>query len=166
MPPSRVRIHIVTEDCPELVDDARTLFVEYHEWLGEVVCSERLSEEIASLPGPYAPPEGRLLLASYPSDDPVGVIGVRPFESGVCEMKRLYVRPGARGSGLGRLLVEHALEAAREIGYREVRLTTLPETMGLALALYREFGFEEAEPFTDHSHVQDAAPMLYMSRSL
>ena len=161
-----VDIRTVTEGSPELVAQVRELFVEYHEWLGEVVCSYRLAEEIASLPGVYAPPEGRLLLAISAQCGPVGVIGVRPFQPGICEMKRLYVRPASRGLGLGRLLVHQALDAAKELGYQEVRLTTLPETMDLALALYREFGFEETEPFTDHSHVDEDVPMLYMRRRL
>lgn len=162
---SEWRIEIVTEERPELVEEARALFREYHEWLGEVVCSVRLAEEIEALPGPYAPPEGRLMLATAPDGTICGVVGVRPLEGRMarsCEIKRLYVRRECRGLGLGRFLAERAVEVAVELGYEEAVLTTLPVTMAGALALYRSLGFEETEPFTDHSHVDEGVEMVYM----
>ena len=156
------RIEQVTAETPAALEDARALFAEYHEWLGEVVCSKRLAEEIATLPGPYAPDAGRLLLARDVDARAAGVVGVRPFEGATCEMKRLYVRPHARGAGLGRLLAREAIGAARDLGYAEVLLTTLPETMETALELYRLLGFSETAPFADHAHVEDGVAMLYM----
>ena len=162
-------IERVTDETPELLEAVRELFVEYHEWLGEVVCSARLAEEIVSLPGPYAPPGGRLLLAVGSDGVAAGVVGVRPLDAarpGACEIKRLYVRPASRGGGLGRVLAETAIEAARDLGYAEAMMTTLPQTMPTALALYRALGFEETEPFIDHSHVDEDVEMLYLRRSL
>ncbi len=163
------RIERVTDATPLLIEAARELFVEYHEWLGEVVCSARLAEEIASLPGPYTPPAGRLLLAFDTDGAVAGVVGVRPLEDArprACEIKRLYVRPTSRGGGLGRLLAEQAIQVARDLGYEEAMLTTLPSTMETALALYRSLGFTETEPFVDHSHVDEGIEMLYMRLSL
>lgn len=160
-------IERVSAQTPAALEEARSLFAEYHEWLGEVVCSQRLAEEIATLPGPYAPPAGRLLLARAREGAPAaGIVGVRPFEGLACEMKRLYVAPHSRGSGLGRVLAEEAIAAARDLGYTEVRLTTLPATMRPALALYESLGFAVTGPFTDHSHVHEDVPMLYMRLSL
>lgn len=156
------RIEVVTAQTPSRVEEARALFVEYHEWLGEVVCSQRLAEEIASLPAPYDPPRGRLLLARDSEDAPAGVVGVRFFEPLIAEMKRLYVRPAARGTGLGRLLAEEAIAASRDLGYSELRLTTLPGTMETALAIYRSLGFVDAEAFTDHSHVANGVNIAFM----
>lgn len=156
----------VTDARPALVEQARGLFREYHAWLGDVVCSARLAEEIDSLPRPYAPPGGRLLLAFTSCVEIAGVVGIRPFEGSACEIKRLYVRPEFRGMSLGRRLAEEALRAATEMGYSEARLTTLPDTMDRALRLYRSLGFEETTPFTDHSHVNDDVRILYMRRRL
>ena len=166
MIPTDWRFETVTGESPVLVEQVRELFTEYHAWLGEVVCSQRLAEEIASLPGPYAPPEGRLLLARDRAGEPVGVVGVRPFETGVCEMKRLYVRPDSRGAGLGRLLARKAIGAAQELGYLEMRLTTLPGAMEPALAMYRSLGFEDTKPFTDHSHVAAGVDITFMRLEL
>lgn len=163
------RIERVTDATPQLVDGARELFREYHEWLGEVVCSARLPEEILSLPAPYSPPEGRLLLALAPGGAIAGVVGVRSVEGTVPatgEIKRLYVRPPYRGKGLGRYLAGQALEAAADLGYAEAVLTTLPGTMQQALGLYRSLGFVETEPFIDHGHEGNAVHMLYLRRRL
>jgi GNAT superfamily N-acetyltransferase len=97
--------------------------------------------EWQSLPGPYAPPHGALLLATV-AGAPAGCVGLRPFPSpGACEMKRLYVTPQLRGSGLGRELVMAAVLRARELGYTRMRLDTIPESMTAAIGLYRQFGF-------------------------
>ncbi|GAB4288017.1 MAG: hypothetical protein Kow0067_13490 [Coriobacteriia bacterium] len=157
-----MRYAILTAETPADLEAVRELFVEYHEWLGAVVCSRRLAEEIASLPGPYAAPEGRLLLAKSGAGDVAGVVGVRPHHADACEMKRLYVRPAARGHGLGRALAEEAIEVARDLGYRRVLLTTLPDTMRGALALYVRLGFRQTDAFMDHSHVSEDVDMFYM----
>lgn len=162
-----------------LVEQVRELFREYYEWLGQSVCSRRLAEEIADLPGPYAPPEGRLLLArrtwveeghcEASTDhrrEPLGCVGVRPHHAEACEVKRLYVRPAARGMGLGRALLDAALAAAREIGYREALVTTLPDTMPTAREMYVRSGFGPTEPFVDHSHVDESVRMEYLRLEL
>jgi carbonic anhydrase len=160
------RIEQIEDDDASRLEQVRELFREYHEWLGEVVCSIRLAEEIADLPGPYALPEGRLYLATAQDGVPVGCIGVRPHHGSACEIKRLYVRPQARGTGLGSALVSIAIEASRELGYAEAFVTTLPETMPVAAAMYERLGFEPTEPFLDHSHVDESVPMTYLRLGL
>jgi carbonic anhydrase len=156
------RIASVADDDTQSIEQVRELFAEYHRWLGEVVCSARLAEEIVSLPGPYAAPAGRLFIARDRAEAPTGCIGVRPHESERCEIKRLYVRPLARGTGLGRALVERAIEAASALGYAEALITTLPDAMPVAAAMYARLGFKETEPFFDHSHVEKQVPMTYL----
>src|SRR5260370_30868145 len=100
-----------------------------------------------AMAGKYAPPAGELLLARYPNGAPGGCVGLRPIDpQGCCEMKRLYVSPEGRGFGLGERLVDAVVKEAKRIGYREMRLDTLPSMTG-AIALYRKFGFEPLEPY-------------------
>lgn len=102
---------------------------------------------MAAMPGKYAPPSGALLLARDSSGIPVGCVGLRPIEPrGCCEMKRLYVAPQGRGFGLGEKLVGAVIEEAKRIGYREMRLDTLP-SMTVAIALYTKLGFEPIAPY-------------------
>jgi len=160
-------IQRIADDDAERLEKVRALFTEYHEWLGEVVCSARLAEEIASLPGPYAAPTGALYLAYLPSNpDPVGCIGIRPHHGEAAEIKRLYVRSPARGTGAGRALIRTAIEGARELGYSEVLVTTLPDSMPVAAAMYERLGFEETAPFLDHSHVDSGVRMTYLRLEL
>ena len=98
-------------------------------------------EELSSLPGQYAPPEGRLLIAAY-GDDPAGCIALRKLENRICEMKRLYVKPQFRGAGIGRALAEAIIEEAKEIGYHRMRLDTVPP-MESARSLYTSLGFKK-----------------------
>lgn len=120
---------------------ARALFVEYAESLGFKLCFQGFDKELASLPGFYAPPRGRLLLARA-AGDIIGCVGLRPLDDGGCELRRLYVRPAGRGRGLGRLLTEAAIAEARAIGYARMTLETLP-AMTAARALYADLGFRD-----------------------
>ncbi len=133
----------------EDIATASALFRAYAEALGIDLSFQNFEEELASLPGKYAPPKGALLLARRIAGEPLGCVAMRPMsEDGCCEMKRLYVTSAARGSGVGLALVEAIVAAARHAGYREMRLDTLP-TMTTALWLYERHGFVRIEPYYD-----------------
>ncbi len=123
----------------------RRLFLEYADSLGIDLSFQDFQRELAELPGAYAPPDGRLLLA-VDNDEAIGCIALRKLTDGVCEMKRLYVRPAYRGKGLGRTLVEAIIQAAREIGYETMRLDSI-SSLKEAAALYRSLGFVEIPPY-------------------
>ena len=125
---------------------ARELFKEYEASLGISLCFQNFADELASLPGDYAPPRGRLLLARE-FDQLVGCVALRPVGPTTCEMKRLFLRPAYRSRGLGRVLVEAIIEEAREIGYTHMRLDTMSDRMGRAIELYKSIGFVEIEPY-------------------
>lgn len=130
------------------IRQARELFVEYAAWLKVDLCFQGFEQELAALPGNYAPPAGRLLLASL-DGEPAGCIALRPLEPGVGEVKRLYVRAGFRGRGMAKRLAGEIVTAARAIGYASLRLDTL-EFMREAAALYRSLGFVEIAPYYDN----------------
>lgn len=126
----------------------RDLFLEYQAWLGVDLCFQGFAEELATLPGTYAPPAGGLWLARVDGDI-AGVVGIRPIEPKVAEMKRLWVRPAYRGRGLGRRLAELAVAAARAAGYRSICLDTLGH-MAAARRLYDALGFREIPAYYDN----------------
>ena len=139
---------------------ARLLFIEYAQWLKVDLCFQGFDKELATLPGAYAPPRGRLLLAGTPGEA-FGCIALRPLDSdsgcgcgaaaaptgaSVAEVKRLYVQPAHRGEGWGERLARALIDEARAIGYRELKLDTLA-TMAAARALYASLGFRECEAY-------------------
>jgi GNAT superfamily N-acetyltransferase len=129
---------------------ASVLFREYADWLGIDLGFQDFESELKTLPGKYAPPEGELMLACSHAGDALGCVGVRPLDGiTICEMKRLYVRRSARGTGVGRALVEAIIEAAEALGYAEMKLDTLP-WMDSAMALYQQFGFREIAAYYDN----------------
>jgi ribosomal protein S18 acetylase RimI-like enzyme len=123
----------------------RDLFLEYVSALGIDLAFQDFAAEIAGLPGRYAPPDGRLLLAWW-DDQVAGCIALRRLSAEVAEMKRLYVRPEFRGAAVDRALAEAVIAEARSIRYRRIRLDTLP-SMSAARGLYRSLGFREIEPY-------------------
>ena len=127
----------------------RELFLEYANSLGFSLCFQSFDRELARLPGDYAPPEGRLLLMEC-DGEPAGCVALHPLEAGICEMKRLYVRPRYRGKGLGRVLVERILSEARTAGYGRIRLDTVEPVMKDAVAMYRRFGFRDIPPYREN----------------
>jgi len=141
--------HLVKVRKAEEIAAATTLFREYADRLGIDLAFQDFENELKTLPGKYAPPEGELILASSHAGDVLGCVGVRPLDGAMCEMKRLYVRPAARGSGLGRILVGAIIEAAEELGYAEMKLDTLP-WMDSAMVLYKQFGFTEIAAYYDN----------------
>jgi putative acetyltransferase len=145
-------IRILEAATPAEIEQVRSLFREYEaEWaeaIGERLCFQRFDDEVIGLPGKYLAPAGRLLLAEA-DGQPVGCVGMRPLDDGACEMKRLYVRPGHRGRGIGVDLVARVMELARGAGYRRMRLDTVPE-MTRAIRLYRSMGFEPIGPYWDN----------------
>src|SRR5687767_917900 len=133
---------LVQVKSEEDVAQARVLFEEYAAWLGINLCFQNFDKELAGLPGDYAPPDGRLLFA-FEDEHLAGCVALRKIGEGVCEMKRLFVRPDFRGRGLGRRLTEDIVQEARQIGYQRIRLDTLPPKMNIAIGVYRSLGFKE-----------------------
>lgn len=155
-------LSIIQAESAEQIATARELMMEYSTLLELDLCFQGFDEELRTLPGKYAPPAGRLLLALWKGNT-AGMIALRPFgEEGVCEMKRLYVRPEFRAHGIGRALAERVITAAAEIGYTRMRLDTVPGKMDRAIAMYREMGFREIEPY----YKAPAGQMLFLELSL
>jgi len=123
------------------LDEIRTMLREYAAWLEIDLCFQNFEQELTGLPGEYAPPRGRLLLATTIAEG-AGCVALRPIDKEICEMKRLYVRPSHRGTGLGRSLILAIIDEARAAGYRRMRLDTMPK-MDSAQRLYASLGFRD-----------------------
>jgi len=128
------------------IAQVRELFLEYAKSLGFSLCFQSFDQELAGLPGDYAPPAGRLLLAEY-EGQLAGCVALHRLAPEICEIKRLYLRPAFRGKGLGRRLAEIIISEARGIGYQRLRLDTVEPVMKDAVALYRMLGFREIAPY-------------------
>lgn len=125
--------------------EVHQLFEEYAASVGVDLCFQGFAQELATLPGRYQPPRGRLLLARW-NQQAAGCVALQPLENGICEMKRLYVRPDYRRYGVGRALAEHVIGEAGAAGYSSMRLDSLP-SMGAAIQLYRRLGFRDIAPY-------------------
>ncbi len=141
-------ISIEAAEGPTDMERVRALFLEYQDWLGVDLCFQGFEDELATLPGAYAPPKGSLWFAKVDGEI-AGVAGVRPFKDGLCEMKRLWVRPAFRGLGVGRRLAESTIAAASAAGYRAMCLDTLGH-MTAARAIYEDLGFREISAYYDN----------------
>jgi carbonic anhydrase len=142
-----ITIRTLTANDTDAIEQVRQYFRNYAAWLGVDLSYQNFDQEMASLPGAYSAPEGRLFFAEV-DGRPAGCVGVRPLpdSDSLCEMKRLYVEPGMRGHGVGNALAMKAIKAAKEIGYRRLIIDTLP-SMRMAVKLYRELGFTETPAY-------------------
>jgi putative acetyltransferase len=147
--PEKIPVEFFQAESRAQIELARELFLEYAQSLGFSLCFQNFDSELANLPGDYAPPEGRLLLAGY-EGKVAGCVALHKLEDGICEMKRLYLRPQFRGKGLGRVLAERIIAEARQTGYRRMRLDTVESVMKDAVAMYRRLGFREIAPYCDN----------------
>lgn len=144
-------IEIASADSPEQIEETRKLFREYEARLGINLCFQGFEKELANLPGKYSKPDGRLFLISVDGQI-AGCAALRKLSGEICEMKRLFARRNFRGSGLGKMLIEKLIEEARLIGYKKIRLDTLPDKMPSAVKLYKFYGFYEISPYYDNPH--------------
>jgi putative acetyltransferase len=138
-------ITIRQASTPAEVEEARLLFLEYADALPFALEFQNFYDELRDLPGEYKPPAGALFLA-IEAGETAGCVALRPLEGETCELKRLFVRSEWRGRGLGRILTITAIERARSIGYKKIKLDTVP-SMAEAIALYRSLGFRDTDPY-------------------
>jgi ribosomal protein S18 acetylase RimI-like enzyme len=150
-------LSFVQAEIPKHIAQARELFLEYANSLGFSLCFQNFDKELAGLPGDYAPPTGRLLLAEY-EGQVAGCVALHKLSEDMCEMKRLYLRPQFRGRSLGRALAGRIIAEARAIGYQRMRLDTVEPVMKDAVAMYRRLGFREIAPYCNNP----IAGALYM----
>ena len=141
-------VQIIAAHSEDRLHTVRELFQEYAGSLAIDLCFQNFREELAGLPGKYAPPAGRLLLA-LENEAMAGCVGLRPLAPNTAEIKRLYVRPAFRGRGVGRKLTQTVIESARQIGYARIRLDTLA-TMKEAVLLYQSLQFKAIPPYYEN----------------
>ena len=142
-------VELIQVEYGPRLDDIRELFLEYARSLDFDLCFQNFDEELRELPGEYAPPEGRLILCRV-QEAAAGCIALKSLGHGICEMKRLFVRPQFRGKGLAITLGRRIVEEARQFGYKVMRLDTIAGKMEPAIALYRSLGFQEIPPYYDN----------------
>ena len=140
--------------------DAKELFLEYANSLNFDLCFQHFDGEISDLSAQYSEPEGCLILC-YENNFPIGCVALRKFNFDICEMKRLYILPQARGKGIGRVLAEKTVQKAGVLGYKKIKLDTV-ETMKEAIALYKSMGFKEIEPY----RFNPVKGVIYMEKNL
>ena len=138
-------VNIISAQTNEQIDTIRLLFLEYAQSLNFDLCFQSFDEELAGLPGDYAMPDGRLLLAKY-DGKVAGCVGLRKVADGVCEMKRLWVKPEFRDKKIGRKLAEEVISEARKIGYSLMKLDTV-DTMKAAITMYKSMGFSDTSAY-------------------
>jgi ribosomal protein S18 acetylase RimI-like enzyme len=153
-------LSIIHAESSEFIPQVKALFSEYAETLDFALCFQDFNHELEELPGEYARPDGAILLALF-GGEIAGCVAIRPIEEGICELKRLYVKPPYRGKGIGRRLTEEIIEEARLAGYSAIRLDTVP-SMIAANTLYTSLGFTEIEPYR-HNPIDGA---LYLELTL
>lgn len=151
----------IQAESPQQIRLARELFLEYARSLGFSLCFQNFEGELAGLPGEYAPPQGRLLLAEC-EGQLAGCVALRRLQPEICEMKRLYLCPQFRGKGLGRAIAECIIAEARQMGYKRMRLDTVEPFMKDAVAMYRKLGFREIAPYCKNP----VAGAMYMELEL
>ena len=152
---------ILQAASPAEMAAVRQLFLEYAESLGFSLCFQNFDKELSDLPGDYVPPDGRLLLAEY-QGQLAGCVALHKLEPGICEMKRLYLRPQFRGKRLGSALADRVIGEARAIGYQRMRLDTVEPVMKDAVAMYRRLGFRDIAPY----RANPIAGAMYMELEL
>ena len=137
-------MEIIDAQTAEQIADVRALFREYERFLDVDLCFQGFEDELATLPGKYAPPDGRLLLATD-GGQAAGCVALRRLDQEICEMKRLFVRPAYRNQGLGRLLATRIVAEATILGYATMRLDTLDRLQD-AMRMYASLGFRRCSP--------------------
>jgi ribosomal protein S18 acetylase RimI-like enzyme len=160
-PPAVEVLTFAQAESPAQIGQARELFLEYAQSLGFSLCFQNFEKELAELPGDYAPPAGRLLLAEFETQL-AACVALHKLDSGICEMKRLYLRPQFRGKGIGRAMADRIIAEARQIGYQRMRLDTVEPVMKDAVAMYRKLGFKEIAPYCSNP----MAGAIYMELTL
>jgi len=161
VPPVVKGLSFAQAGSPAQITQARELFLEYAQSLGFSLCFQNFDKELTDLPGEYSPPAGRLLLAEL-DGQLAGCVALHKLELGICEMKRLYLRPQFRSKGLGRVLADCIISEARQIGYKRMRLDTVEPVMKDAVGMYRKLGFKEIAPYCSNP----MAGTLYMELQL